>query len=88
MLDFDGATSGGYVLLINFDLLLCVNYNLTKLKFRVSLQDSSGVNFLVCLLMMLLDTFLYCVIGLFLDKVCLLNFLCLGSSCPESTMFA
>lgn len=31
--------------------------------------DSSGVNFLVCLLMMLLDTFLYCVIGLFLDKV-------------------
>ncbi|KAL2535052.1 ABC transporter A family member 1 [Abeliophyllum distichum] len=32
-------------------------------------RDSSGVNFLVCLLMMLLDTFLYCVIGLFLDKV-------------------
>lgn len=33
------------------------------------LQDSSGVCFLVCLLMMLLDTFLYCAIGLYLDKV-------------------
>ncbi|KAF8403773.1 hypothetical protein HHK36_011878 [Tetracentron sinense] len=32
-------------------------------------QASSGVNFLVCLLMMLLDTLLYCVIGLYLDKV-------------------
>ncbi|XP_052174030.1 ABC transporter A family member 1 isoform X3 [Diospyros lotus] len=32
-------------------------------------QASSGVNFLVCLLMMLLDTLLYCLIGLYLDKV-------------------
>lgn len=32
-------------------------------------QASSGVNFLVCLLMMFLDTFLYCGIGLYLDKV-------------------
>lgn len=33
------------------------------------LQASSGVNFLVCLLMMLLDSLLYCLIGLYLDKV-------------------
>ncbi|XP_059646285.1 ABC transporter A family member 1 isoform X5 [Cornus florida] len=32
-------------------------------------QASSGVNFLVCLLMMVLDTILYCAIGLYLDKV-------------------
>lgn len=32
-------------------------------------RASSGVNFLVCLLMMLLDTLLYCLIGLYLDKV-------------------
>ncbi|XP_057982078.1 ABC transporter A family member 1 [Malania oleifera] len=32
-------------------------------------RASSGVNFLVCLLMMLLDTLLYCAIGLYLDKV-------------------
>ncbi|XP_058083562.1 ABC transporter A family member 1 isoform X2 [Magnolia sinica] len=32
-------------------------------------QASSGVNFLVCLLMMMLDTVLYCAIGLYLDKV-------------------
>ncbi|KAG7961902.1 hypothetical protein I3843_09G039100 [Carya illinoinensis] len=32
-------------------------------------RASSGVNFLVCLLMMLLDMLLYCVIGLYLDKV-------------------
>ncbi|KAK6149139.1 hypothetical protein DH2020_016664 [Rehmannia glutinosa] len=32
-------------------------------------RDSSGVSFLVCFLMMLLDTFLYCAIGLYLDKV-------------------
>ncbi|XP_047311317.1 ABC transporter A family member 1 [Impatiens glandulifera] len=32
-------------------------------------QSSSGVNFLVCLLMMVLDTLLYCAIGLYLDKV-------------------
>ncbi|XP_020526672.1 ABC transporter A family member 1 isoform X2 [Amborella trichopoda] len=32
-------------------------------------EDSSGVNFLMCLLMMMLDTILYCVIGLYLDKV-------------------
>lgn len=32
-------------------------------------RDSSGVCFLVCLLMMLFDTFLYCAIGLYLDKV-------------------
>ncbi|GFP92211.1 ABC transporter a family member 1 [Phtheirospermum japonicum] len=32
-------------------------------------RDSSGVCFLVCLLMMLLDTFLYGVIGLYFDKV-------------------
>ncbi|KAL0339674.1 UNVERIFIED_CONTAM: ABC transporter A family member 1 [Sesamum radiatum] len=32
-------------------------------------RDSSGVCFLFCLLMMLLDTFLYCAIGLYLDKV-------------------
>ncbi|KAI3471608.1 hypothetical protein Pfo_028258 [Paulownia fortunei] len=32
-------------------------------------RDSSGVCFLVCLLMMLLDTFLYCAVGLYLDKV-------------------
>ncbi|KAL9409139.1 hypothetical protein AB3S75_047510 [Citrus x aurantiifolia] len=32
-------------------------------------RASSGVNFLVCLLMMLLDTLLYGVIGLYLDKV-------------------
>ncbi|XP_058204038.1 ABC transporter A family member 1 isoform X1 [Rhododendron vialii] len=32
-------------------------------------QASSGVNFLVCLLMMLVDSILYCGIGLYLDKV-------------------
>ncbi|KAG9457355.1 hypothetical protein H6P81_001863 [Aristolochia fimbriata] len=32
-------------------------------------QDSSGVNFLVCLLMMHLDTIIYCGFGLYLDKV-------------------
>ncbi|KAA8517124.1 hypothetical protein F0562_017417 [Nyssa sinensis] len=32
-------------------------------------RASSGVNFLVCLLMMILDTLLYCAIGLYLDKV-------------------
>ncbi|CAN6577001.1 unnamed protein product [Malus baccata var. baccata] len=32
-------------------------------------RASSGVNFLVCLLMMLLDALLYCLIGLYLDKV-------------------
>ncbi|KAJ8755578.1 hypothetical protein K2173_022157 [Erythroxylum novogranatense] len=32
-------------------------------------RESSGVNFLVCLMMMLLDTLLYCFIGLYLDKV-------------------
>ncbi|XP_022745140.1 ABC transporter A family member 1-like isoform X3 [Durio zibethinus] len=32
-------------------------------------RGSSGVNFLVCLLMMLFDTLLYCTIGLYLDKV-------------------
>ncbi|XP_059428864.1 ABC transporter A family member 1 isoform X1 [Corylus avellana] len=32
-------------------------------------RASSGVNFVVCLLMMLLDALLYCVIGLYLDKV-------------------
>ncbi|XP_077241690.1 ATP-binding cassette A1 isoform X2 [Tasmannia lanceolata] len=32
-------------------------------------QASSGVNFLVCILMMILDTVLYCGIGLYLDKV-------------------
>ncbi|KAF9597369.1 hypothetical protein IFM89_017715 [Coptis chinensis] len=32
-------------------------------------RASSGVNFSVCLLMMLFDTILYCVIGLYLDKV-------------------
>ncbi|PRQ44758.1 putative ABC transporter, P-loop containing nucleoside triphosphate hydrolase [Rosa chinensis] len=32
-------------------------------------RASSGVNFSVCLLMMLLDALLYCVIGLYLDKV-------------------
>ncbi|KAK1318291.1 ABC transporter A family member 1 [Acorus calamus] len=32
-------------------------------------QDSSGVNFLACLGMMMLDTVLYCILGLYLDKV-------------------
>uniref|UniRef100_A0A1D1XQT2 ABC transporter A family member 1 n=1 Tax=Anthurium amnicola TaxID=1678845 RepID=A0A1D1XQT2_9ARAE len=32
-------------------------------------QDSSGVNFLACLLMMMLDTVLYCALGLYFDKV-------------------
>ncbi|KAK9157371.1 hypothetical protein Scep_003945 [Stephania cephalantha] len=32
-------------------------------------RSSSGVNFLVCLLMMLLDSLLYCAIGLYLEKV-------------------
>lgn len=32
-------------------------------------RESSGVNFLVCLLMMLFDTLIYCAIGLYLDKV-------------------
>lgn len=32
-------------------------------------RASSGVNFLVCLLMMLFDALLYCAIGLYLDKV-------------------
>ncbi|KAI3949646.1 hypothetical protein MKW92_026942 [Papaver armeniacum] len=32
-------------------------------------RASSGVNFLVCLMMMLVDTLLYCGIGLYLDKV-------------------
>ncbi|KAJ6747501.1 ATP-BINDING CASSETTE SUB-FAMILY A (ABC1) MEMBER 3B [Salix koriyanagi] len=32
-------------------------------------RESSGVNFLACLLMMLFDTLIYCAIGLYLDKV-------------------
>ncbi|KAL1813550.1 hypothetical protein ACET3Z_023615 [Daucus carota] len=32
-------------------------------------RASSGVSFLVCLLMMMFDSFLYCAIGLYLDKV-------------------
>ncbi|CAL9065166.1 unnamed protein product [Musa banksii] len=32
-------------------------------------QASSGVNFLVCLLMMVLDMFLYCSLGLYFDKI-------------------
>ncbi|KAK6289772.1 hypothetical protein POUND7_001313 [Theobroma cacao] len=32
-------------------------------------RASSGVNFLVCLLMMLFDALLYCAVGLYLDKV-------------------
>ncbi|XP_048321587.1 ABC transporter A family member 1 isoform X2 [Ziziphus jujuba] len=32
-------------------------------------RESSGVNFLVCLLMMFVDTLLYCAVGLYLDKV-------------------
>ncbi|OVA04022.1 ABC transporter-like [Macleaya cordata] len=32
-------------------------------------RASSGVNFLVCFVMMLFDTLLYCAIGLYLDKV-------------------
>ncbi|CAJ2671488.1 unnamed protein product [Trifolium pratense] len=32
-------------------------------------RDSSGVNFSACLLMMILDTLLYCAIGLYFDKV-------------------
>ncbi|XP_042053846.1 ABC transporter A family member 1-like isoform X2 [Salvia splendens] len=32
-------------------------------------RSSSGVCFLVCLLMMMFDTFLYCAVGLYLDKV-------------------
>lgn len=39
----------------------------------MSLQDSSGVCFLVCLLMMLLDACLYWLIGVYLDKVCFLS---------------
>jgi len=35
------------------------------------IQESSGVNFLACLLMMIFDTLLYCAIGLYFDKVCL-----------------
>lgn len=32
-------------------------------------RASSGVNFSICLLMMIVDTWLYCAIGLYLDKV-------------------
>nr|XP_007162183.1 hypothetical protein PHAVU_001G131200g [Phaseolus vulgaris]ESW34177.1 hypothetical protein PHAVU_001G131200g [Phaseolus vulgaris] len=32
-------------------------------------RESSGVNFLACLLMMIFDTLLYCAIGLYFDKV-------------------
>lgn len=32
-------------------------------------QESSGVNFSLCLLMMILDTLLYCAMGLYFDKV-------------------
>ena len=32
-------------------------------------RESSGVNFSACLLMMILDTLLYCAIGLYFDKV-------------------
>ncbi|KAI4381515.1 hypothetical protein MLD38_007580 [Melastoma candidum] len=32
-------------------------------------QESSGVNFLVCLLMLLLDSLLYCLIGLYVNKI-------------------
>eukprot|EP00256_Glycine_max_P032193 XP_006576815.1 ABC transporter A family member 1 isoform X1 [Glycine max] len=32
-------------------------------------RESSGVNFLACLLMMILDTLLYCATGLYFDKV-------------------
>lgn len=43
------------------------------------MQESSGVCFLVCLLMMLFDTVLYGAIGLYLDKVYFLNYFLL---CP------
>ncbi|KAJ8437047.1 hypothetical protein Cgig2_025894 [Carnegiea gigantea] len=33
-------------------------------------RESSGVNFLVCLSMLLIDTLLYCAVGVYLDKVC------------------
>lgn len=32
-------------------------------------RESSGVNFLVCLTMLLIDTLLYCAVGFYLDKV-------------------
>ncbi|KAM0948803.1 putative ABC transporter, AAA+ ATPase domain, ABC transporter A [Dioscorea sansibarensis] len=32
-------------------------------------EDSSGVNLFACFLMMILDTFLYCALGLYFDKV-------------------
>lgn len=46
-----------------------------KLYNILILQESSGVNFLFCFLMMLLDTLLYCAIGLYLDKVCLISWI-------------
>ncbi|KAL9264205.1 ABC transporter A family member 1-like protein [Drosera capensis] len=36
-------------------------------------RESSGVNFLVCLLMMIVDSVLYCGIGFYLDKVLLVE---------------
>lgn len=47
---------------------------LSKHSKTFSLQESSGVNFSICLLMMILDTLLYCAIGLYFDKVCLCLF--------------
>lgn len=41
------------------------------------MQESSGVCFLVCLLMMLFDTVLYGAIGLYLDKVYVLDYILL-----------
>jgi hypothetical protein len=49
-------------------------YYWSKFPKTFSLQESSGVNFSACLLMMILDTLLYCAIGLYFDKVCFFLF--------------
>lgn len=75
MLDFVGATYGGSVSATGFfhSYLKLFFYAQTLLYNILILQESSGVNFLFCFLMMLLDTLLYCAIGLYLDKVWLIS---------------
>lgn len=73
MLDSGGVTCGGYVLSDFYLLFLFISCTSLPCLFILVLQESSGVCFLVSLLMMLLDSLLYFAIGLYLDKVTLLD---------------
>lgn len=77
MLDSDGVTFGGYSLYSCSGLALLYSFLFLKVYSLLIMQESSGVCFLVCLLMMLFDTVLYGAIGLYLDKVYFLDYILL-----------